>query len=31
MASGDIKHYVQETDITMMCMQTQTVHDIFSH
>ena len=22
MASGDIKHYIEETDITMMCMLT---------
>jgi len=28
MASGDIKHYVGETDITMMCMQTLAVLDI---
>lgn len=25
MASGDIKHYIEETDITMMCMPTLVV------
>lgn len=29
MASGDIRHYIEETDITMMCMQTLVVLDIF--
>ena len=29
MASGDIKHYIEETDITMMCMPTLAVSSIF--
>lgn len=25
MASGDIKHYIEETDITMMCMTVAAI------
>jgi len=31
MASGDIKHYVEETDITMMCMPSLAVLDMFGY
>jgi hypothetical protein len=31
MASGDIKHYIEETDITMMCTPSLAVITIYGY